>query len=89
MEVLSEAGRWQKRRRNKRKNLKDGSRDERAVWAFIRRCRASILGCWYISVEGNEMEREKGKVFFPKRSHQWKRIMYFKATLGRKSRYIK
>jgi hypothetical protein len=23
----------------------------------------SILGCWYISVEGNEMEREKRKSF--------------------------
>jgi hypothetical protein len=33
------------------------------VWDFIRRCRASILGCWYISMEGNKMEREKGEVF--------------------------
>jgi hypothetical protein len=35
-------------------------------------------------MEGNEMEREKKK-HFPKRSYQWKRIMYFKATLGKKT----
>jgi hypothetical protein len=39
-------------------------------------------------MEGNEMEREKRKSF-PKRSHQLKRIMYFKATLGGQTRYIK
>jgi len=39
-------------------------------------------------MEGNEMEREKRKSF-PKRSHQWKRIMYFKAKLGSKARYTK
>ena len=38
----------------------------------------------------NEMrwKEKKGKVF-RKRSHQWERIMYFKAKLGRKFRYIK
>ena len=33
--------------------------------------------------------KEKKEKFFPKRSHQWKRIMYFKVKLDRKSRYIK
>jgi hypothetical protein len=33
-------------------------------------------------------KEKKGKVF-RKRSHQWERIMYFKAKLGRKFRYIK
>jgi hypothetical protein len=45
------------------KEGKNGGRcgDERAVWVLIRRCRESILGCCYISMYGNEMEKKKKK----------------------------